>query len=196
MRRVPAVVSVGLCSVSGLGAESAWRLALSDNPSLFPLSSLGIFRSPRNGNRLVAKASGASARGGTKIPACGKILLSAVSDAVGKVDLCGFDSRKMGLWLGTSIGGIFETENSLEKKFPEFDEKSSAKALRFYECSSLAELAARRIGIRGECAAYSTACSSSGIALAEACTALELGEVDVAFACGVDSLSDASPKEV
>lgn len=51
-----------------------------------------------------------------------------------------------------------------------------------------AQTLARLVGARGPVATYSTACTSSGQALGEALLAIRRGEVDVAFAGGVDVL--------
>lgn len=184
MNRVPAVVSAGICSCAGEGEDLAWELAtLRDAKAL---KKLATFVSPRHGDKLVASAP---KKGSRCLSDCAKILFSAVDEAMSKVDSAKIDSTKFGVFFGTSIGGIFETENQIKENLEQGDVFKNLSSLTFYECSTLAELVAKRVGARGECATYSTACSSSTLALASACESIEQGYLDVALVCGADSLS-------
>ena len=179
MSLTPAILSVGMVSCAGRGLESAG--AILDGRRF--LSKLSVAESRKHSEKLVGEA---------KISKCGKLsrcaamLMSALEDAFDGIPKC--DPKMLSLWFGTSIGGIWETENMLEKKFLEGG-KENPEILKSYECSTIAELAAKKIGSMGECATYSTACSSSSLALARACSAIETGECEVAVVCGADALS-------
>ena len=181
MSRVPAVISAGLASAAGMSLEDAANAAFSGRDSL---SQLRLFESPRHADKFVAAAdipqNGRRSR-------CERLLIAALDEALANADLGGIARERIAVFAGTSIGGIFETENMLER-----NRKSGGNELRElagYECSTLAEIAAKRAGALGECAAFSTACSSSSIALAEACNAISQGACDAAIVCGVDALS-------
>ncbi len=181
MSRVPAVISAGLAAAAGMSLEDAANAAFSGRDSL---SQLRLFESPRHADKFVAAAdipqNGRRSR-------CERLLIAALDEALANADLGGIARERIAVFAGTSIGGIFETENMLER-----NRKSGGNGLRElagYECSTLAEIAAKRAGALGECAAFSTACSSSSIALAEACNAISQGACDAAIVCGVDALS-------
>ena len=186
MQRGVCVVSVGVCACSGNTPQSALECALGKTRDFFaPVSS---FESPRHSAKMVGYARPASDFGGKLLPHCAKILFSALDGALAGLDFSEVDSARKSLYLGTSIGGVFESENMLARNMAS-PENASWGELKFYECSALSELAAKRYGFGGECAAYSTACSSSYVALADACNAIVQGDCDVAAVCGADALS-------
>ncbi|MBO6103357.1 MAG: beta-ketoacyl synthase chain length factor [Opitutales bacterium] len=92
-----------------------------------------------------------------------------------------------GVFAGTSIGGIFEVENEIIKLRKGII--SAAPSLTGYECSTLADIAAKSFSLGGMRATFSTACSSSGIALDAAIKAVKLGKCRAALVGGADALS-------
>ncbi len=180
MSLAPAIVSMGVCTCAGAGVEKLWTAVLDGNP-LFKKQEL--FVSQRYGERIFGMAEQKSPKASKKLSECGKLLLSALDEAFESFSIPKESQIRSGLFLGTSIGGVFEAENLLS---------GSAKSLGVlagYECSYLAEFSAKRLGIKGICQTFSTACSSSGIAMASACNSIISGELDIAVVCGVDSLS-------
>ena len=173
-------MSLGLRTSAGETAGDSWRSAVSGADCLERLS---LFESPRYGEKFAGLDKSMIDDSGR----CGKILFSAVDEAMRGADISRIKKGRISVYLGTSIGGIFETENMIKNNAEKGVKNLSA--LSRYECSTLAELAAKRIGARGECAAFSTACSSSSLALAEGCNAVVQGDCDAALICGVDSLS-------
>ena len=147
MQRGVCVVSVGVCACSGNTPQSALECALGKTRDFF--APVSTFESPRHSAKMVGYARPASDFGG----------------ALAGLDFSEVDSARKSLYLGTSIGGVFESENMLARNMAS-PENASWGELKFYECSALSELAAKRYGFGGECAAYSTACSSSYVALA------------------------------
>lgn len=178
MTRKCAVISAGICSCAGSGVESAWNLAVSNQYEAF--EKLSLFESPRYAEKLVGVAR---AEKKTRNSRCADFLFDALNEALSKVDVCSFPLDKTSVYFGTSIGGIFETENMLIRADGNLAELSR------YECSTLAYALAKKIGALGECSTYSTACSSSSLAIAAACNAISQGECEVAFVCGADALS-------
>lgn len=173
-------MSLGLRTSAGETAGDSWRSAVSGADCLERLS---LFESPRYGEKFAGLDKSLKDDFGR----CAKILFSAVDEAMRGADISRIKKGRISVYLGTSIGGIFETENMIKNNAEKGVKNLSA--LSRYECSTLAELAAKRIGARGECAAFSTACSSSSLALAEGCNAVVQGDCDAALICGVDSLS-------
>lgn len=186
MDLTPTAVSCGLCSCAGGSAADAWSLAAGKAPDAFDF--LNLFESPRHASKKIGMARGAKfPRAARKISRCADIMLSAVSDAMAGFDFNAEELSGFGVFFGTSIGGVFETENALLENM-----KSGGRdlrALKFYECSTIAELVAKRIGAKGPCMTFSTACSSSGLAFAAACDAISQGGLKAALVCGADAIS-------
>ncbi len=186
MSGVVCVVSTGVCACSGVGASNAFTYALGGSNDAF--APLTVFESPRHHNKFVGVARGFDSKKYSKLSHCGKILFAAIEDALEGADLSSVDRSRVSMFFGTSIGGIFEAENMLARNLNE-PESCSWNALRDYECSTIAEYASKHFAFSGECATYSTACSSSSLAISDACNAIIQGDCDVAIVCGADSLS-------
>ncbi|MCX7805863.1 MAG: beta-ketoacyl-[acyl-carrier-protein] synthase family protein [Planctomycetota bacterium] len=105
--------------------------------------------------------------------------------AAGGVEWPGGRDR-IGIILGATVGGMLDSE--------EFATRLARRGeflpmlLRHHEVSSSVDLCAGVFGIGGPCAAISTACSSSALAIAAAACAIEAGEADAMLAGGADSL--------
>ena len=177
----PAVVAVGLNCSAGSNAEESFNSAISGNDALQKLT---LFKSPRYSERFVAQAE---LKNSKRLSRCTQMLYSALDEALEKIDIKQVSANRISVWLGTSIGGIFETENMLIKSRQTGEKDFSA--LSTYECSTLAELVSKHIKAKGECNVFSTACSSSSLAIADACNAIVQGDCDVAVVCGADALS-------
>ena len=185
MTRRPTVVSCGLCCASGTGAGAAYRASFGPSGALFrELGGCGLFPLPRRASVRVGAACGFRS---SRLPRCAQILFAALDEALADSPLEGIARDRIGVYAGTSVGGILESENAL-REILEGSENSDG-AFKFYECSSVAELVAKKIGARGECSTFSTACSSSSLALESACLAISEGRADAAVVCGADTLS-------
>lgn len=182
MSRAVAVAATGLCSGAGATLGESLRSAFAGADRLAKIS---LFESPKHGGKFVSVADGIGiGRGRSR---CAEMMFAALGEALAKFDISKIAPERIFVYAGTSIGGIFETENMLAE-----NKKNAAQnlaELAGYECSTLAELAAKKCGARGECAAFSTACSSSSLALAEACNAIAARQCDAAVVVGVDALS-------
>ena len=188
MERSPTVVACGICCDSGTGEENAYKAAFDPaGKHMRELGGCGIFDSPEHLSTVVGAARGFSSFP-ARLPRCARILFSALDEALEKFSFAGISPERIGVYAGTSVGGILESENAFAKILESGREIADA-AFRYYECSTLAELVAKRIGARGECSTFSTACSSSSLALESACLAISEGRADAAVVCGADTLS-------
>lgn len=184
MAGVVCAISSGVSACSGVGLERAFACATGALGDAFSKSTL--FESPRYADRLFGIAQ--QYKRSAKKPRCRQMLFDAIGEALAKIDLSKIEKSRISIFFGTSIGGIFEAENMLEKNLASPDMADWSR-LRDYECSTIAEEAAKHFGFGGETATYSTACSSSSLALSDACNALSCGDCDVAVVCGADALS-------
>ena len=100
-----------------------------------------------------------------------------------------FGAARVGVFIGTSTAGILHTELAYRHRDPadgslprDFDYR------RTHNTFSPAEYVRERLGLKGPCAAISTACSSSAKAFASAARLMEAGVIDAAVVGGVDTL--------
>ena len=98
-------------------------------------------------------------------------------------------AERVGVFIGTSTAGILHTELAYRRRDPstgalppDFDYR------RTHNTFSAAEYVRDRLGLKGPCAAISTACSSSAKAFASAARLMEAGLIDAAVVGGVDTL--------
>jgi 3-oxoacyl-[acyl-carrier-protein] synthase-1 len=98
-------------------------------------------------------------------------------------------AERVAVFIGTSTAGILHTELAYRRRDPadgslppDFDYR------RTHNTFSAAEYVRERLGLKGPCAAISTACSSSAKAFASAARLMEAGLIDAAVVGGVDTL--------
>jgi 3-oxoacyl-[acyl-carrier-protein] synthase-1 len=96
---------------------------------------------------------------------------------------------RIGVFIGTSTAGILQTELAYRRRdagggpLPaDFDYRHT------HNTFSVAEYVRARLGLKGPCAAISTACSSSAKAFASAARLMDAGLIDAAVVGGVDTL--------
>jgi 3-oxoacyl-(acyl-carrier-protein) synthase len=108
------------------------------------------------------------------------------SDRAGVVDYAGFGERA-GVFHGTVRGGGSTEWEGLRQFYVEA--RKTAKPYVIMGC--MANAAAAQISIRqhifGPSACHSSACSSSGAAIADACRHIRGGEIDIALAGGAEA---------
>lgn len=110
--------------------------------------------------------------------------IDAVGDAARR-----HGAARIGVFIGTSTAGILQTELAYRRRdasdgsLPaDFDYR------RTHNTFSPAEYVRERLGLKGPCAAISTACSSSAKAFASAARLVDAGVIDAAVVGGVDTL--------
>jgi 3-oxoacyl-[acyl-carrier-protein] synthase II len=96
--------------------------------------------------------------------------------------------ERTGVFLGTGMGGAHTLEAVYEDLFlQKKDRLSPYTVLRAMNNAAAAHISIE-YGLRGPAYTYSTACSSSAIAIGEACRAIRHGYIDAAVAGGAESL--------
>ncbi|WP_347554527.1 beta-ketoacyl-[acyl-carrier-protein] synthase family protein [Robbsia sp. KACC 23696] len=111
-------------------------------------------------------------------------ILPAIADAITR-----FGAARVGVVLGTSTSGIEAAEIAFQTPSPSGSLPASFD-YRQMEIGSAGPLAARVLGVRGPAYTLSTACTSSGKAIAAARRLLRLGLCDAVITGGVDSLCE------
>ncbi|MDA5279763.1 beta-ketoacyl-[acyl-carrier-protein] synthase family protein [Streptomyces sp. NPDC054904] len=115
-----------------------------------------------------------------------ELALCAAADAVRQAALPDLPPSRVGVHLGTGIGGLPTMEGLVRDN----DAKPTAMPVHSVPrtmANSAAARVAMRFGFQGSCVTYSTACASGATAIGEAARRIQYGELDVAVAGGFDS---------
>jgi 3-oxoacyl-[acyl-carrier-protein] synthase II len=112
--------------------------------------------------------------------------LDAVRDAGLDVDTSLGDSA--GVYFGTGAGGAESLEHAYAKFFGAGGEKKKLLTVPAAMVHAPASQVALRLGVRGECQTYSTACSSAAVAIGEAYRRIKDGYMQTAIAGGADCI--------
>ncbi|MDF3036358.1 MAG: 3-oxoacyl-ACP synthase [Paucimonas sp.] len=118
-------------------------------------------------------------------------LAMAQDDFLQKVDalITRYGRNRIGLFLGTSTSGIFETELAYRMRENGSGPLPSGFTYRnTHSTFSAADYARVRLGLTGPAAVVSSACSSSAKVFGSARRMIEAGFIDAAIVGGVDSL--------
>ncbi|MBY0275268.1 beta-ketoacyl-[acyl-carrier-protein] synthase family protein [Candidatus Binatia bacterium] len=99
------------------------------------------------------------------------------------------DPRRLGVAIGSSTGGMLETESYFRTRLAAQTSHVWRRRLAAATVAAPTDLVAAVLGARGPRLSPSTACSSGAIALALAAAWIRSGAVDVAVAGGSDALT-------
>ena len=97
-------------------------------------------------------------------------------------------SSRIGVVLGTSTSGIYETENAYADLARDGVMPGNFRFLQTHTAQATAEFLQRELALHGPCYSISTACSSSAKALAAAQRLIAADFCDAVLVAGVDSL--------
>ncbi|SPF07432.1 beta-ketoacyl-[acyl-carrier-protein] synthase family protein [Streptomyces sp. MA5143a] len=115
-----------------------------------------------------------------------ELALCAAVDAVEQAALSGLPSARVGVHLGTGIGGLPTMESSVREHYGD-PRRMPVHAVPRTMANSAAARVAMRYGFRGSCVTYNTACASGATAIGEAARRIQYGELDVAVGGGFDA---------
>ena len=97
-------------------------------------------------------------------------------------------AERVGVFMGTSTAGILQTEHAYRRRDAGGALPADFDNRRTHNTFSIAEFTRERLGLKGPCAAISTACSSSAKAFASAARLMQAGLIDAAVVGGADTL--------
>jgi 3-oxoacyl-[acyl-carrier-protein] synthase II len=117
-----------------------------------------------------------------------RLALIATEQAVREAGLQSSDLAEASLFVGATVGGMGETEEAYRRHRAGEDRRYRLSRLLGTPLSTSASATAQAFGIYGPRATFSTACSSSALAIAEAAAAVASGSVTAAIAVGTDAL--------
>jgi len=169
-----AIIGIGIVSAAGHGIAET-RKALREGRS--GLGRLTLFESPLCGRYPVAQVAGLDAR--PRTIALGRLALAeAIKD---------IDPARCGLALGTTVGGMPESEISLPQYYAD-EPVVDADVWRRHELGSVTAELAAEFGLRGPKLTINSACASGAEAIACAAELLRDGEADLMVAGGADAM--------
>lgn len=110
----------------------------------------------------------------------------AVADA--GLDFAREQVDRVGVYLGSGLGGAYAMEQGYEELFLRGDERIKPFTVLASMCNAAAAQVSMAYGLTGPTQTYSTACSSSAMALGEAARAIRHGYADIMIAGGAEAL--------
>ena len=119
-----------------------------------------------------------------------QLALEAAAQAIRDAGFAPDDSlrERTGVFVGTGMGGASTVEAGYEEMFLEGKDRLPPHTVPRAMNNAAAGHISIDHGLRGPSLTYSTACSSSAIAIGEACRAIRHGHIDAAVAGGAESL--------
>ncbi len=189
-RRTPVITGTGIICAAGCGVASVWESIRANRSGLGPLT---LFPSPRFGHHLVGQVCedvellAGNVRGSRSDKLAWIAAREALTDAGFASSLGNINPARVGVMLGSTVGGMLGTEKVLAALLRE--NRHRFGPLRFHECAGTADLCAQKIGALGPVATLSTACSAGAMAILAAAELIGQGEADVMLAGAGDSLS-------
>ncbi|MDC8773044.1 beta-ketoacyl-[acyl-carrier-protein] synthase family protein [Roseateles albus] len=109
--------------------------------------------------------------------------------------LAGFDSERAGVFVGTGMGGTLSMDEGYQTLYGEQSDRIKPFTILMGMHNAAAAWIGIEYGLRGPNMTYSTACSSSAVAIGEAWMRVACGQLDIAIAGGAEApLSPGSLK--
>jgi 3-oxoacyl-[acyl-carrier-protein] synthase II len=117
--------------------------------------------------------------------------LVAAAQAVAQANgLEGLDRARCGVFIGTGMGGAESTDAGFRALYAEGSDRLKPFTVLMAMNNAAAAWIAIEYGLQGPSLTYSTACSSSAVAIGEAARRIESGEMDVMLAGGTEAPLD------
>ena len=117
--------------------------------------------------------------------------LVAAAQAVAQASVVeGLDPARAGVFIGTGMGGAESTDAGFRALYAEGSDRLKPFTVLMAMNNAAAAWIAIEYGLQGPSLTYSTACSSSAVAIGEAARRIESGEMDVMLAGGTEAPLD------
>lgn len=177
------VTGLGLVTPLGTGVEATWSRLVRGESAIGPVRGFDV-RGQRS--TVAAEVQGVVAEG----DAWSRTTVMAAKAAEEALRQAGIDprTRRVGLVLGGTTGGMFETEGLLARLHADPDCHDALSAMLSHPLTATGDRLVERLGPFARVRTLSSACSSGAIALVVAASWLRAGEVDAVVAGGTDGL--------
>jgi 3-oxoacyl-[acyl-carrier-protein] synthase II len=177
------VTGLGLVTPLGTGVEATWAALVGGERAIRPIR---LFSAAGQRSELAAEVEG------VEVPGAGwsrtsAMAATAAAEAMQESQL---DPRtlRVGLVIGSTTGGMFETEERIARLHGEPGSNAALADLLSHPLTAIGDRLAERLGPFVRVRMLSSACSSGANALIVAAAWLRSGEVDAVVAGGTDAL--------
>ncbi len=184
-----AVSGVGAVSGLGWGSDALWSGLSAGRAAI---GNFVRFDHAHHRTHVAAEvpepeAALAQALAGRRLSLADKFALAAAGEALAQADLSSLAGLAVGLYFGSSTGGMWEGEAFFADLLAG-ERRLRASLLASQQPNGPGDAVARKFGIEGPVETVSSACASGALALGAALEAIRSGEVEIAVAGGADSL--------
>lgn len=120
----------------------------------------------------------------------GQMALYASKQAVKHADLAldNTPKNRMGVYVGTGMGGILSVEDGYQTLYTKGENRLKPYTVLMCMYNSAASAIATHFAVSGPNLTFTTACSSSAVAIGQAMKDIRYGETDIALAGGTDAI--------
>ena len=180
------VTGVGLTTALGVGVETTWSALVRGDRAISPVT---LFDATDQRVNLGAEVRGLVPRVATS-GAESRTGAMGVAAATEAISMAGLDTagRRVGLIVGSTTGGLFETELLMARLHSKPESAGALAGLAAYPLSGTAAAIEREAGPFARVRTVSSACSSGANAIVVAASWLLEGGLDAVVAGGADSL--------
>jgi 3-oxoacyl-[acyl-carrier-protein] synthase II len=189
LRRV-AVTGLGAVTPIGIDAPSTWRAAVAGESGIDFIRSFDASPFPVTIAAEVKDFDGSSAGSPKELRRLDRnvvLALAAAREAVADASLDGFDRDRVGIVVGSAIGGIA----GIEEQADVFRERGHDRVSPFFIPSVLVDSASGQLaislGFRGPNHAVVSACATGSSAIGEAAELIKRGDADAVLAGGTEA---------
>jgi 3-oxoacyl-[acyl-carrier-protein] synthase II len=185
-----AVTGLGAVTPIGLDAPSTWRAAVAGESGIDFIRAFDASGFPVTIAAEVTDFDGSRAGSSKEIRRLDRnvvLALAAAREAVADADLDGFDRNRVGIVVGSAIGGIAGIEEQAEV----FRDRGQDRVSPFFIPSVLVDSASGQLaislGFRGPNHAVVSACATGSSAIGEGAELIKRGDADAVLAGGTEA---------
>ncbi len=182
------ITGVGLTTALGVGVDATWQRLVRGDRAILPVT---LFDATDQRVNLAAEVRQVPASRATVgeafVARTGAMAVAAAREALSMAGLAPAGAR-VGLVVGCTTGGLYETELLLAKLHVHHDSTAAIEGLAAYPLSGTAAAVDRAAGPFARVRTVSSACSSGANAIVLAASWLLTGDLDAVVAGGSDSL--------
>lgn len=181
------VTGLGLVTPLGIGVEATWKRLVAGERAIRPIRRFSVEGQRSAVAAEVADFDDVEGPGWSRTSAMAATAAAEAMQAA-RLDPRALRTLRVGLVVGTTTGGMLETEQLLARLHAEPDSREALAAMLSHPLSATGDRLAERLGPFARVRMLSSACSSGANAIVVAASWLLSGEVDAVVAGGTDGL--------
>ena len=175
-RRRVAVTGIGVVSPVGIGTDAFWRGLLSPQPqgarAVHDFDPAPFFDNPKEARRADRFT---------------QFALAAATEAVAQAGELRTDPSRIGVWIGTGVGGIHTLEEQIIVRHEKGEKRVSPFLVPMMMANAAAAAVSMRFGFQGPCENTVTACAAGTHSVGNAARLIQDGRCDVVVTGGSEA---------